>query len=314
MAKARQTLTDNTAEDPQAWLAELLRIRFDEVLRNRAAALDLSQTEGIHDMRVAIRRLRSVIRDFAEIVDKFPLKGVRNTLKALADTLGAVRDADVEIEALDGLKKETTDEVIREGISTLLGEHRERRESAFKKLQPRLSDDAIDELRLKFESAIKSSLRQRGLFGADSITDAGREIITNRLDDFVSLADAVYDPLAAKLLHKLRIAGKHLRYAVELFAEIRGEVLSPFAAEITEMQSLLGEVHDCDVWISQFRDFLRKPRRKSPASEPTLVAAAWLLSEFTRKRTKAYRSALKLWIEMDRAAMPNRLREALSRL
>jgi CHAD domain-containing protein len=314
MAKAQPTFSVGASEDPQAWLAELLRVRFGEVLKHREAALDPGQIDGVHDMRVAIRRLRSVIRDFAEIADKFPLKGVRKELKALANALGGVRDADVEIEALDALNKATNDDAVREGISTILSGYRESRGSAFVKLQPRLTDDAVAALRSKFEAALESSLRQRDLFGAGSITDASREIISNRLDDFILLADALYDPLETKPLHDLRIAGKHLRYALELFAEVRGDVLSPFAVEISKMQSFLGDVHDCDVWIVQFRDLLRKPRRKSSASEPTFAAAAWLLSEFTRKRTKAYRSALKLWVEIGQTKMPSRLRAALLEL
>ncbi len=312
MAKAQPTFSFDKPEDPQAWLAELLRVRFGEVLKHREPALDPARIDGVHDMRVAIRRLRSVIRDFAEIADKSPLRGVRKELKALADALGSVRDADVEIKALDALSKNTNDDAVREGISGILERYRERRGSAFEKLQPRLTDDSVAALRSKFEAALESSLRQRDLFGAGSITDAGREIITNRLDDFISLADALYDPLATKPLHELRIAGKHLRYALELFAEVRGDILSPFAIEISKMQSFLGDVHDCDVWIVQFRNLLRKPRRKSSESGPTFAAAAWLLSEFTRKRTKAYRSGLKLWIELNRAEMPDRLLEVLS--
>lgn len=311
MAKAQQTFYVSANEDPQARLAELLRIRFGEVLNCREAVLDPNNIEGVHDMRVAIRRLRSVIRDFAEIADKFPQKGVGKDLKALADALGSVRDADVEIEALDALSKVANEDAVREGVLRILDGYRERRGSAFAKLQPHLTDDAVVELSSKFEAALESSLRQRGLFGAGRVADAGREIINNRLDDFISLADALYDPFATKRLHKLRIAGKHLRYAIELFAEVRGDVLSPFAVEISKMQSFLGNVHDCDVWIAQFRSLLRKPRRKSPASEPTFVAAAWLLSEFTKKRTKAYRSALKLWTELERSEMPNRLRAVL---
>src|SRR5260221_12844688 len=97
MAKAKQITFSKPPDDPQARLAGVLRIRFDEVLKYREAALDPALTAGVHDMRVAIRRIRSVIRDFREIADKFPLKDLRKTLKKLGDWLGAVRDADVLI-------------------------------------------------------------------------------------------------------------------------------------------------------------------------------------------------------------------------
>jgi CHAD domain-containing protein len=41
-----------------------LRVRFDEVVNLRGAALDFRSIEGVHNMRVATRRLRSALRDY----------------------------------------------------------------------------------------------------------------------------------------------------------------------------------------------------------------------------------------------------------
>ena len=63
MTQAVRATAPIKTNDPQEWLAGVLRERFQDVLAQRHASLDPTQTEGIHDMRVAIRRLRSVIRD-----------------------------------------------------------------------------------------------------------------------------------------------------------------------------------------------------------------------------------------------------------
>ena len=65
--------------------------------------------------------------------------------------------------------------------------------------------------------------------------------------DLLNLGESLYHPFQFKELHKMRIATKRLRYAVELFTACWGESMTPFAEEIAEMQSYLGEAHDCDV-------------------------------------------------------------------
>ena len=48
---------------------------------------------------------------------------------------------------------------------------------------------------------------------------------------------------------EMRIAAKRLRYAIELFTVCWGARIAPFAEEIAEMQSFLGEVHDANGWF-----------------------------------------------------------------
>jgi CHAD domain-containing protein len=269
-------------------------------MANIGPALDPSASKGIHNMRVAIRRLRSVIRDLAEIVEGYPLKEVRNDLKKLADALGAVRDADVAVEALDRLAARAKKASIREGIELITERFRERRQKEFEKLRPRLSDDAIRTLQEHFEQALEGSLSQRTLFAARDLDSARREILENRVADFRKLSDALYDPFRVKRLHRLRIAGKHLRYAVELFMGPDEKGQAGFADSIAKMQTYLGDCHDCDVWIDLLRTRLKAKGRKT-LKEPEREASVWLLSQFVRLRNKAYRAALGLWSEWERS-------------
>jgi CHAD domain-containing protein len=82
--------------------ASAVEVRAEEVFSFRGRALDTSDIEGVHDMRVATRRLRAVMEIFAVC---FPAKQHRRVLrevKELADALGERRDPDVMI---DGLEK-----------------------------------------------------------------------------------------------------------------------------------------------------------------------------------------------------------------
>lgn len=298
MAKALQTWTPAGAGDPQAWLAEVLRLRFAEVLACQKASADPERIDGVHDMRVAIRRLRSVIRDFAEIAEKFALKHVRKDLKHLADSLGAVRDADVAIRELQRFRSKAEKTEVGDGIDILISRLCEARNRAFAALLPQLSAGNIETLREHFETAMEGATIQRNLFAAADLDEAVGEIVANRVNDFLRLADSLYAPFRIRRLHQLRIAAKHLRYAVELFAGGGETEQSENARKIAKMQNYLGDVHDCDMWVAQLQTVLKGKKNKAAAKNER-AAAAWLLSQFVRTRDKAYRAALALWFEWE---------------
>ena len=299
MAKAQQITERVGTLDPQAWLAEVLRVRFDEVIKCRDAALDPARIDGVHDMRVAIRRLRSVIRDFGEITDKFPLKNLRKRLKRLADSLGVVRDADVCITTLEKLSAEATDEAMRAGIESITSEYRVARTAGLEELKQELSPARIADLESRFDAALGESLKQRGLYQVGRIEDAAEKIISKCRKEFLDQGGAIYYPHSIQRLHRMRITGKHLRYAVELFADVLGKDAGVLAEETKKMQGYLGDVHDCDVWTTQLRQraLNGKTKKETPVNERK--AAVWLMSEFQRRRTKAYRKALALWTKWD---------------
>ena len=103
--------------------AAAVSVRAGEVFTFADAALDLSDIEGVHDMRVATRRLRAALEVFASC---FPAKRhaeVLKEVKDLADRLGERRDPDVAIEELEALAKEF-DPADRPGIAGLVEELR----------------------------------------------------------------------------------------------------------------------------------------------------------------------------------------------
>lgn len=311
MVKAKQVACPDRPSDPQKWLADLLRVRFDEVLSQRGAALDPTNINGVHDMRVATRRLRGALRDFGELIDCPPIKRVRKGLKNLADELGAVRDHDVAVLALEKLKTESESKNVQKGIQLLIEERIALREEEYLDLMKVISVTSIEDLQQKFTSAVDKALGQRELFQPTSLQEAGRDVIDDRLKDLLELGTSIYEPFNEKALHKLRIAAKRLRYAIELFGTCWNGSLNAFAEDVSKMQSSLGEVHDCDVWIASLSKRLKGKNGKTK-NEASSEAEAWLLSEFVRKRSKEYRSALELWTAWKAKDFTDKLNRAIS--
>src|SRR5258708_255901 len=94
-----------------AGIRPVLSSRLDEMCALRERALDWSDPEGVHDMRVASRRLRGALNDFAPFLRKRSLTSSLKQIKEIADSLGAVRDQDVAIEALEKLATKVPVEV-----------------------------------------------------------------------------------------------------------------------------------------------------------------------------------------------------------
>lgn len=307
MAKAKEIPCDEPAGDPQCWLAEVLLARFDEAAGYAEDALNPDDIEGVHDMRVATRRLRSVFRDFEEIIDELPAKNLRKVLKKLSDSLGAVRDQDVAIAALEQFSTETDDEKIHGGIEKLIAEHRETRKKVFRDLNKTLSPKILKDLRSRLSASLKPTPKQRQLFSPLTVAEAGRKTITARTNDLFERGDVIYQPDKNKALHKMRIRAKRLRYAIELFAVCLGEPITPFAAEVAKLQDHLGEMHDCDIWIANLGERLKVDDSYDASRE----TEAWLLSEFVKKRSKKYRAALDLWVDWKQNEFADRLRVSL---
>jgi CHAD domain-containing protein len=141
MAKARD-IQGFSADLPFREAAALaVATRADEVWEHEHRVMDTGDIEGVHDMRVATRRLRAAMEIFAPC---FPKKRHRNALrdvKDLADLLGERRDPDVMIERLRAVEAKLTQED-RPGIESLCEELRADQDEANRRLS-----DALAKLR-----------------------------------------------------------------------------------------------------------------------------------------------------------------------
>ena len=287
MAKAKEITGLDCSANAVDWAAQVLRVRFEEVCELRDGALDFSEVEGVHAMRVATRRLRGALRNFQPLLQKHPLRQTKEELKTIARTLGAVRDEDVAIMALEELLGEAPTEQINEGIEIFLNERRATRDNARFDLTKALDASKLYLLQANFSDSIKP--RKQKHLSEVSFNEAGRLAVRDSLNEFCKLGSALYAPCAVTKLHEMRIAAKELRYAVELFTNCWGDKIEPFAEQIARMQDALGKVHDCDVWSESLGKRLRNNR------ETEIQGSIWLLSKFTKKRTAGYRDALKIW-------------------
>lgn len=74
-------------------------------------------------------------------------------------------------------------------------------------------------------------------------------IVRTRLDELRAFADDALSPDAEASQHEMRIAAKRLRYVLELFAPCFGEEADAARRAAKDLQSALGNLHDCDIML-----------------------------------------------------------------
>lgn len=74
-------------------------------------------------------------------------------------------------------------------------------------------------------------------------------IVLTRLAELRDLAEPALDPSAAAAQHDLRIAAKRLRYVLEIVEPCFGPVAVEARREAKRLQTVLGDLHDCDVML-----------------------------------------------------------------
>jgi len=296
-------------------IGSVLITRLEEMCSFRDRALDSTDLEGVHDMRVSSRRLRGALSDFAPYLGKHSLANAVKQINSLADALGEVRDQDVAIIGLEKLASKAPEEAAVT-LSAFINMRVAIRDKARRDLRRLLGVSVLKQLQSDFGGEISSVIQkaktrtQRAKKPkAVEVTyvEMARSIVADRLSELEELGYGFYHPLKAKPLHKLRIAAKHLRYALELFEQCLGPETAVFARRIAALQTALGELHDCAVWIDTFGEQLRISKRED--SKERMSGSLWLLSHFVRLHSRYLRRALGLWEEWEVSDSGNQLQE-----
>ena len=261
------------APTPADRLLAVVGTQYRVILANDPGTRRGDDPEYLHQHRVAVRRLRSVLRAAAPMLDAKWTRKLRDELKWAGYALGPVRDLDVMIEHLEGEIGELPEQSGAEPlIASLREEHDEARAQMLEALRSKRYVKLLD--RLERASA------------ALPIVNTGVSLTALAAKEFrkVQKAMAALGPLPPDdQLHEARIKVKRLRYTAELAAPFGGPALDAVVTETRHVQDLLGEHQDAHVAEERVRTLL------SPELSAASHLAARRLMEREHNRRRAIR-------------------------
>ena len=108
--------------------------------------------------------------------------------------------------------------------------------------------------------------RVNGLDPDGELAENALRIARTRLEELHSFAGAAHDPENVTALHDMRIAAKRVRYLLELVEPCFGEPAKRGAKRAKALQTLLGEIHDCDEMLPLVRAHVKRLRAQDAAA------------------------------------------------
>ncbi len=222
----------------------LVDLVLEHLLANQPAALRGDEVEGVHQMRVAVRRLRSLLVLFRPMLERQAAERFEQELRRLGDVLGRARDWDVFLG--ETLPAASGDGVPADAIEALQRAAAERRHAAHQDAKKAIAEPDF----ARFVLAMRAWSRP----GAGAIDE--RHIDRPVAEAAPGLLDRLERKLAKRLdkadaddapsLHAVRKSAKKLRYGIEYFDGVCGGDAKPYLKRCNRLQKKLGVLNDLE--------------------------------------------------------------------
>jgi len=248
--------------------------------------------EGVHQARVATRRLRSHLRTFRALLEPAWAESLRAELGWLGAELGAVRDADVLLDRLQR-RVDDLDEPDRLAARPLLDRLVAQQAAARVVLLDGLRSPRYLQL---LDRLVDAAHRPQVVMRVASEDDlALRALVRRPLRRLRTAVAALPDPAPDPALHAVRIRAKRARYATEVVAPAFGRPARDLAKALARVQEVLGEHQDAVIAGAWLR------ATALTLADPAAVYAAGELGAAERAAADASRAAWPAaWTAVDR--------------
>lgn len=218
-------------------------------------------SEGVHQMRIALRKMRSLIAVFKPILHNETTIHIASEMKTIASMFDRARDIDVYLHNYLEQRKTNSAKLMYKTV-------KRHKENEYKKLKTFLKSQEYKYFKeellhwintngwdYKLPKKSKNRLNEK-------VTPFALEILENYKKRVYSFGGKNIEHLDDETLHLLRIKCKKLRYASEFFTPLFEEEIKHFRKNLKKLQDILGVLHDYAVTKELHRIFLRDQKTK----------------------------------------------------
>ena len=263
----------------------LLRQRLVSLLKAMPAAQAGDET-SVHEARVASRRLREALPVLGASADERTLGRAEKRVRRLTRALGPVRELDVTLLLLAELegKGATAPRAIARVREKVTAERLARRQEMLEEITPSRLNKLCK--RLVKVAAPESPPQPPTDELVEAAQQAGKR--ARRLKAAIDHAGSIY---LADRLHRVRVAAKKLRYALEIQRELTHSRTTARLTRLKVQQDLLGRMHDLEILIDRTRQVQEELPAGDRRSMAELDALVRMLEDECREGHAAYMQA-----------------------
>ena len=265
--------------------AAVLRGMLEVIEANLDGAIADIDSEFLHDLRVSVRRSRSVQRELKRVFPPDELAQYRAEFRWLQQATGDVRDLDVHVLGFDSMRALVGgrgSKFMRDDLDPLLRVLKARRVKARRAMVRALRSKRTQTLLSgwgSFLDGLEATSEEERPDAARPIGDVSGERICKVYRRMLKMGGAIDESSPAEAYHELRKKGKELRYLLELFGVslYREEVVKPMIKTLKALQDVLGRHQDREVQIALLRS-LGPEVAEASGGEAALMAIGALVA------------------------------------
>ncbi|GJL90859.1 CHAD domain-containing protein [Hyphococcus sp.] len=233
---------EDTAGDT---LAAMLNASAARLASIQPAIVDLRRPEGVHQMRVALRRLRATERLFRKSLPGREINRLAAQAKQIASVLGSARDWDVFLS--DALSAAQASDYAPEALKQLKAKAEAARAEAWAAAVEEISGPVFTHFLIDLLGAATLQDWRKG--AGKALRQPASRLAAQQLDRALKKARKIAGDLSPEqglaALHPLRVALKKLRYPAQLFKGLyANDKRKDYMASLSALQGALGAVND----------------------------------------------------------------------
>jgi triphosphatase len=224
----------------------ILLFCLDHFCVNLAVLGGNDPVEAVHQMRVALRRLRSAIGLFSRLFAETELKRLKPELKWLGGILGGVRDLDVFLSSIHAPVRKAFPR--KKELAALQNSLSKVRNTRFKAMRAVLAGPRAARLLADVWALAEGLTLSSPNAQLDGLATAYAKALLGRRYAKMLKAGQGFEQLTPALRHRLRIQAKKLRYAIEFFLALFGaKHTKPYLVKLVRLLDALGHLNDLAV-------------------------------------------------------------------
>jgi CHAD domain-containing protein len=251
-------------ENPSAYAIDEILSRINIMVREIPGVMSSEDPECLHRMRVATRRLRAAMGLLSGEAGIVGGKDFFKLVRSVTKRLGEARDLDVQVLWLCEFEKSCRKNE-RPGVERLilrLTQSRSKKQPAIVRLLSELDEGRILSDTIKSLQIARLGIDMAGGESGGDVERATR-VIGLQIESLIQHSVSLSSPEAADAQHRMRIETKRLRYAMEVYRMlyVDTESLDGYISVVKKLQSILGELHDADLWITRIPELMEREKK-----------------------------------------------------